>query len=118
MRRSRFDIDHGELPSRQVTVHQIGTSYLWIGSTGKLIQILNPGDHGYEENAKIVSAALHPNETTRPTRKSNERIQRNCESRCHLFVSAANRLSDCRNHAVLPPTLLNVRPDCCDFKAW
>ena len=59
-RRSRFDIDHGELPSRQVTVHQIGTSYLWIGSTGKLIEILNPGDAGYEENAKIVSAALHP----------------------------------------------------------
>ena len=36
------------------TAKQIGTSYLWIDRTGKLIQIL-----GYEENAKIVADALH-----------------------------------------------------------
>ena len=67
-----FDIDRGiDARSRQSNAQQIGTSYLWIGSTGKLIQILNPGDVGYEENAKIVSAALHPNETTKwPTNKS------------------------------------------------
>jgi hypothetical protein len=65
MRRSRFDIDHGELPSRQIIVHQIGTSYLWIGSTGKLIPILSPGDPGYEENEKIVAAALRPNGDTK-----------------------------------------------------
>jgi hypothetical protein len=50
MRRSRFDINHGELPSRQINA-----------KTGQLVQILNPGDAGYEENAKIVAAALHPN---------------------------------------------------------
>jgi hypothetical protein len=62
MRRSRrFDIDHGALRSRRITKHQIGTSYLWIGSTGQLIEILNPGDAGYEENRKIVDGALHPN---------------------------------------------------------
>jgi hypothetical protein len=60
MRGSRFDIDHGELPSRQINVRQVGTSYLWIGSTGQLIQILNPGEAGYEENRKIVDGALHP----------------------------------------------------------
>jgi hypothetical protein len=49
MKRSRFDIDHGELPSRQINAQQVGTSYLWIGRTGHLIQILNPGDAGYEE---------------------------------------------------------------------
>jgi hypothetical protein len=61
MRRSRFDIDHGELPSRRSSAQQVGTSYLWIGRTGQLIQILNPGDAGYEENRKIVEGALHPN---------------------------------------------------------
>jgi hypothetical protein len=57
-----FDIDRGiDVRSRQTNAQQIGTSYLWIGSTGKLIQILNAGDPGYEENAKIVAAALRPN---------------------------------------------------------
>ena len=55
----RFDIDRGiDARSRRVNAQQVGTSYLWIGSTGQLIQILNPGDPGYEENYKIVSAAL------------------------------------------------------------
>jgi hypothetical protein len=57
---SRLDIDRGELPSRRINAQQTGTSYLWIGSTGKLIRILSPGEPGYEENAKIVAAALHP----------------------------------------------------------
>jgi hypothetical protein len=65
MRRSRFDIDHGELPSRQIKAQQVGTSYLWIGRTGQLVQILNPGDAGYEENRKIVEGALHPNGVTK-----------------------------------------------------
>jgi hypothetical protein len=65
MRRSRFDIDHGELPSRRTNVQQVGTSYLWIGSTGQLIQILNPGEAGYEENRKIVAAALRSNGDTK-----------------------------------------------------
>jgi hypothetical protein len=65
MTRSRFDIDHGEMPSRQINPQQTGTSYLWIGSTGQLIQILNPGDDGYEENAKIVTDAMHPNGETK-----------------------------------------------------
>ena len=45
--------------SRRINAKQIGTSYLWIGRTGKLIQILNPGDPGYEENRKIVADAMH-----------------------------------------------------------
>jgi hypothetical protein len=64
MTRRRLSIDHdknGPLPPRQTNAQQTGTSYLWIGSTGKLIQILNPGDDGYEENAKIVADAMHPN---------------------------------------------------------
>jgi hypothetical protein len=65
MTRSRFDIDHGEMPSRQVNTKQVGTSYLWIGRTGQFIQILNPGDPGYEENAKIVADAMHPNGETK-----------------------------------------------------
>jgi hypothetical protein len=61
----RLDIDHGELPSRQMNVQQVGTSFLWIGSTGQLIEILNPGDAGYEENRKIVEGALRPNGDTK-----------------------------------------------------
>jgi len=59
MSRSRFHIDNGELPSRQVNVRQFGTSYLWIGRTGQFIQILNPGDDGYEANRKLVDDAMH-----------------------------------------------------------
>jgi hypothetical protein len=59
-----FDIDRGiDPPSAyrmQSNPQQIGTSYLWIGSTGKLIEILKPGDPGYEENERIVAAALRP----------------------------------------------------------
>ena len=65
MSRSRFDIDNGERPSRQSKAQQVGTSYLWIGRTGQFIQILNPGDDGYEENRKIVSDAMHPNGETK-----------------------------------------------------
>jgi hypothetical protein len=61
MRHTRFDIDHGELPSRQINAQQVGTSYLWIGATGKLIAILSAGDAGYEKNRKIIDDALHPN---------------------------------------------------------
>jgi len=66
------DIDRGiAARSRGINAKQIGTSYLWIGKTGQLIQILNPGDPGYEQNAKIVSAAMHPNGDTKwPTNKS------------------------------------------------
>jgi hypothetical protein len=65
MIRSCFDIDHGELPSRQMNVRQIGTSYLWIGATGRLIETLSPNDPGFEENQKIVAAALRPNRVTK-----------------------------------------------------
>jgi hypothetical protein len=55
-----FDFDRGiDARSRRRNAKQIGTSYLWIGRTGKLIQILNPGEPGYAENAKIVADALH-----------------------------------------------------------
>jgi hypothetical protein len=67
MTRRRLSIDHGEngtLPSRRINARQIGTSYVWVGSTGKLIEILNPGDPGYEENAKLVAAAMRPNGAT------------------------------------------------------
>jgi hypothetical protein len=63
----RLDIDHATNdapPPRQINAQRTGTSYLWIGSTGQLIQILNPGDPGYEENRKIVAAALCPNGDT------------------------------------------------------
>jgi hypothetical protein len=59
----QFHIDRFDdtLPSRQINAKQVGTSFLWIGRTGQLIQILNPGDPGFEENMKIVDAAMHPN---------------------------------------------------------
>ena len=56
MRRSRDPVPPPH--ERLNTVPQCGTSYLWIGSTGKLIPILNPGDPGFEENQKIVAAAF------------------------------------------------------------
>jgi len=62
---SGIDIDRGIDARSRRNAKQIGTSYLWIGSTGQLIQILNPGDPGYDENAKIVSAAMHPNGDTK-----------------------------------------------------
>jgi hypothetical protein len=54
-----FDIDRGIDARSRRNAKQIGTSYLWIGRTGKLIEILNPGDPGYAENRKIVADAMH-----------------------------------------------------------
>jgi hypothetical protein len=61
-----FDIDRGRSDApppyrRESNGQQNGTAYLWIGRTGKLIEILKPGDPGFEENMKIVDAAMHPN---------------------------------------------------------